>query len=316
MRPHPQFPPGGAIRASYFLPFILLIASFDAFAWNKPGHMVTAGVAFDSLRGHDDDVIKKVTALLQHHPFYEPQWKSQIRALSAEDQALVLFMLASAWPDDVRMDRRFHQGAWHFANFPYVPKGQPRHIRGRDPDPDNILSAFSHNVKIVQNKARPDAERAVALAWIFHLVGDVHQPLHTVSLFTVQWPNGDRGGNDFIIRAKAENQPIDLHRFWDDLIIGSDRLRSIRNASILIRKTFPRDHLRELQHREFREWSAESFQLAQSHVYQFGKLPGSVDKNNAPVLTQSYRMNAKALAERRAALAGYRLADVLEQLFD
>jgi hypothetical protein len=293
-----------------------LLAARGAFAWNKPGHMVTGAIAFNALRGHDDDVIQRVVKLLERHPFYDESWKNQIRSLSGEDQALALFMIAAGWPDDVRRDARFHQGAWHFINFPYVPQGQPRNIRGHDPDSENILAAFKHNVGIVQDHLRPDRERAIALSWIFHLVGDVHQPLHTISLFTVQWPNGDHGGNDFIIRAKAENQPIDLHEFWDGLIIGSDRFQSQRNASILIAKTYRRDSLREMEHRNFNQWAEESFNLAQSHVYLFGKLPGSADKNDVPVLTQSYRANAKALAERRAALAGYRLADILEALFD
>jgi hypothetical protein len=43
-------------------------------------------------------------------------------------------------------------------------------------------------------KKENDAERrAVALAWLFHLVGDIHQPLHTTELFSVEYPNGDRG---------------------------------------------------------------------------------------------------------------------------
>lgn len=297
--------------------FILVaLPAVSASAWNKPGHMVTAAIAFHSLRDRNEETLERTVKLLERHPFFDLKWKAQIQSVQTEDQALALFMLASRWPDDIRNDARYHHGAWHFINLPYVPKGQPRHIHGREPDPDNILTAYNQNVKIVQSRLRPDAERAIALSWIFHLIGDVHQPLHTVSLYTEQWPKGDRGGNDFYIRAKAENQPIDLHAFWDDLIIGSERFQSLRNNSILITRTYRRDTLREMDHRRFNEWAEESFNLAQSHVYLFGKLPGSVDKTGVPVLTASYRANAKALAERRAALAGYRLADVLKMLFD
>lgn len=290
--------------------------SCDALAWNKPGHMVTACVAFDALRMRDKDVINRAADLLRAHPFFESHWKDEIRTMSAEDQVRVVFMRAAAWSDDVRMDRRYHQGAWHYINFPYVPKDQANAIRGREPDPNNILSAFGANVEIVRDKMRTDEERAIALAWIFHLVGDVHQPLHTVSLFTAQWPEGDRGGNGFYVRAKAENQPINLHRFWDDLIIGSDRIQSIRTMSVQIRQTFPRGKLDELGDREFRAWAKESYDLAVSHAYEHGTLAGSADTSNAPALTQSYRLSAKAFAERRAALAGYRLADTLKNLFD
>ncbi|MBM3290329.1 MAG: S1/P1 nuclease [Candidatus Hydrogenedentes bacterium] len=285
-------------------------------AWNQPGHMVVATIAFNTLRGHDDDAIKNTVALLQHHPFFDPSWSKQIAQLSQEDRALVLFMLAAAWPDEVRRDARYHHGPWHYINFPYVPAGQPRTIVGRAPETENILTAFDRNARIAQDPSQPAADRAIALAWMFHLAGDVHQPLHTVSLYSTQWPNGDRGGTDFFIRAKAENQPISLHTFWDGLIIGSERLQSIRNASITIAKTYPRGDLREMNRRTFREWAEESFVLAQTHAYLSGRLPGSAGKTDVPALTQSYRTSAKALAERRAALAGYRLAALLKALFD
>jgi hypothetical protein len=65
-----------------------------------------------------------------------------------------------------------------------------------------------------------DPERkAIALAWLFHLVGDIHQPLHTAQLFTMEYPNGDRGGNEICIRMTQAAQPMDLHRFWDGILI-------------------------------------------------------------------------------------------------
>jgi len=45
---------------------------------------------------------------------------------------------------------------------------------------------------MVKNETDPE-RRAIALAWLFHLVGDIHQSLHTVQLFTVEYPKGDRG---------------------------------------------------------------------------------------------------------------------------
>ena len=64
----------------------------------------------------------------------------------------------------------------------------------REPEPVNILTAMAENESVV--KKENDAERkAIALAWLFHLVGDIHQPLHTGQLFTVEYPKGDRGGH-------------------------------------------------------------------------------------------------------------------------
>ena len=73
---------------------------------------------------------------------------------------------------------------------------------------------MAENQRILVNEN--DAERkAIALSWLFHLVGDVHQPLHTAQLFTVEYPNGHRGGNEICVRVTQARQPMDLHRFWD-----------------------------------------------------------------------------------------------------
>ena len=45
-----------------------------------------------------------------------------------------------------------------------------------------------------------DEEKAIYLTWLMHLVGDIHQPLHCAAVFSEQFPNGDKGGNDAFIR--------------------------------------------------------------------------------------------------------------------
>ena len=56
------------------------------------------------------------------------------------------------------------------------------------------------------------AERAVLLCWYFHLIGDLHQPLHAASLYTPKlFPSGDKGGNEIKFGTK-----MNLHHFWDD----------------------------------------------------------------------------------------------------
>jgi hypothetical protein len=64
----------------------------------------------------------------------------------------------------------------------------------------------------------------MALAWLFHLVGDIHQPLHTAQLFTTDYLQGDRGRNEICVRVTQADQPMDLHRFWDGVITSSSNL--------------------------------------------------------------------------------------------
>jgi hypothetical protein len=57
----------------------------------------------------------------------------------------------------------------------------------------NILTAMAENEAVVKKEGDGE-QRTIALAWLFHLVGDIHQPLHTAQLFTADYPQGDKAG--------------------------------------------------------------------------------------------------------------------------
>jgi S1/P1 Nuclease len=111
----------------------------------------------------------------------------------------------------------------------------------------NILTALADNESVIKNNSDPQ-RKAIALAWLFHLVGDIHQPLHTAQLFTVEYPQGDRGGNEICIRVTQAGQPMDLRRFWDGVITSSSNLTRLRNEATALRnrQKFQRSQLREL----------------------------------------------------------------------
>ena len=144
----------------------------------------------------------------------------------------------------------------------------------------------------------------------------MHQPLHTTKLITNQYkePEGDRGGTRFYIRVNPDSQTISLHKFWDDLILGSENFQTVRNTATKIRASYQRSKLPELKETKFNNWAKlESFRIAKQKVYLNGKLSGSTDKNNVKLLPQNYAATAKPIAERQMSLAGYRLADVLAE---
>jgi hypothetical protein len=87
----------------------------------------------------------------------------------------------------------------------------------------------------------------------FHLVSDIHQPLHTAQLFTVDYPQGDRGGNEICVRVTQGGQPMDLHRFWDGVITSSSNLTRLRNEATALRNRleFQRGQLAELASTDF-----------------------------------------------------------------
>jgi hypothetical protein len=74
--------------------------------------------------------------------------------------------------------------------------------------------------------------------------------------------------------------------------------------------------------RGFKDWAAESHELAKTVAYAGGKVAELAAKapaflspvpDTVPVEPEGYSAKAHAVADRRAALAGYRLADLVRR---
>ena len=189
------------------------------------------------------------------------------------------------------------------------------------PPEENILTAIAENTRILRTGSDP-ARRGVALAWLFHLMGDVHQPLHAVQLFTREYPNGDRGGGDSCVRVALDRAPLSLHRLWDGLITSSNNTRTLRNIATQLQSRFTRSGLSELSVTAPEAWAKESFEIATKIGYQNGALRGTPKRQrrdcrevtDATVMPGGYAAMARKIADRRMALSGYRLANFLQRL--
>jgi hypothetical protein len=300
----------------------LAVLPFPASAWNIPGHMLSAIIAYQVLQQENPQTIQKVQAVLEKHPWYANQWQARLQDVPAADRDLMVFMQASRWADDIRtQDKAQNRPLWHYINLPFKPEGQTANVQTREPEPVNILTAMAENENVVKQES--DGERkAIALAWLFHLVGDIHQPLHTAQLFTVDYPKGDRGGNEICVRVTQAGQPMDLHRFWDGVITSSSNLTRLRNEASALRnrQEFQRSQLNELASTDFETWAKESFEIATKIAYRnggrignprAGKKDCSTVTATAPMLPARYVVSASWIANRRMILTGYRLADLL-----
>jgi hypothetical protein len=251
---------------------MLAVLPPPASAWNIPGHMLSAAIAYQILQQENPQTIEKAKAVLEKHPWYANQWQARLQDVPAADGDLVLFMQASRWPDDIRtQDKAQNRPSWHYINLSFKPEGQPTAVQIREPEPVNILTAIAENEILV--KSEIDAERkAIALPWLFHLVGDIHQPLHTVQLFTLEYPKGDRGGNETCMRVTEAGHSMDLHRFWDGLITSSSNVTRLRNEATALRnrQEFQRSQLTELANTDFEAWAKESFEIATKIAYRNG----------------------------------------------
>ncbi len=218
------------------------------------------------------------------------------------------FLGAACWADDTKTAEN---GPWHYINYHFRLDGK---ATTNQPLEQNVVWAITKFSEVLANRAKPDAERADALRFILHFVGDVHQPLHATACDSDDHPNGDRGGNDFTFEPfELRGMNVrNLHFLWDlggGLYGATERPLSDRTGIDALMATIteqnPRATFPMAQEQSPEAWARESELLSRGVVYglQSGKKP-----------SDSYLAMAKFVSERRLALAGYRLADLLNRL--
>jgi S1/P1 Nuclease len=289
----------------------LLAACRSVMAWSPEGHMTTGAMAYEELRITDPRVVEIIVELMAQHP---DRGSFEVAADGATGEVRVrrLFMEMARWPDDIRKGMYDHP-TWHYASKPLIESRNPPPAMPRDVTAGTAGEAFALNVKVAGDPHTPAPERAIALCWIFHLVGDIHQPLHAADEFAADYPHGDQGGGLRYVRDPQSPQPLSLHWYWDQAATRPGDAAPARADEL--RTKLPREKFAELSRRsnttdDFGAWAAESYALARSQVYR-DDLSTSPNQKQAPTLSAAYVANSSAVAERRLTLSGYRLADLL-----
>jgi hypothetical protein len=297
------------IFAALFISSVLFLSREASFAWSGPGHMVIAGIAYRDLPGDEQT---KVFELLKHHPDY-PKWTNSFSTDSPVDLKTFVFMRASTWPDEIRRKGNpYDHPYWHFVDYALEPPAFPDKP---SPFPTNdILYGIAQSEKMLSATNATDEERAVYLSWLIHLIGDLHQPLHCSTFVTADYPApaGDKGGNGFFV--KPGERGVNLHGVWDQALGSSANPRQAYTYAIQLSTENPRTKLTELTaDKTVEAWSKESKKLAIEAAYLHGNLKGSRQAADAPPLPDGYTKTMKGVAEKQAALAGFRLADEINR---
>jgi hypothetical protein len=324
---------------------VVLLLPRTAPAWNSVGHMAVSKLAYDRLAEAEK---LRVYQLLKKHPHFE-QFLAAGRPSGVEEPEWV-FLRAAVWPDWVRpRDKdprgpavtKYHRSEDHYVNVPFIEPKDEAAFAGKtlvSPDLMNVICALKQRCNEVRGRTVADEDKAVALCWILHLVGDIHQPMHGVSYFAdnPSFRAGDLGGNK--IAVKANGTGTNLHAFWDNVLgddprytdDSADRQVRIYNQALAVatalrgKELDAADTERLDKDKTFQSWTDESFELARTVAYRKGDgsglLPiveskfGQPVPDAAPELGEQYIQRAKAVAEVRAVLAGRRLADRLKQV--
>jgi S1/P1 Nuclease len=308
-------------------------------AWNATGHRVIASIAFRQLSVGQQ---AKVAEMLTRHPrfaqdFAEPM-PDEVRDGDAAARQEWAFQQAAVWPDMVRSGppekRVFHRGEWHYVNQPHFLNDASRaELDGKlminlamdvpadatlDTGPLNIVQTIRFARKMIADKQTSPNDRAVLLAWLFHTVGDIHQPLHSTAVFSTKlFPTGDRGGNS-VKTMQAGN----LHSLWDQFPGQSDGFRESRNQALgeMAKPELATIGVQASTNLDEKAWLDESHVLAKSHVYTddvlsaLRRMEAAGDMVDLIELNPGYLKSGGQVAERRVVEAGYRLGAVLKTL--
>ena len=274
---------------------ILLLATTRVLAWGDDGH--------------------KTVALIAEH-FLDPAVKAKVTAmLDADPDSLTPHDLASeaTWADKYRdsNNRRDHYAQtqnWHFIDLeidnpdiktacfarPALPPGT---LASNGPAKACIVDKINQFTAELKNPKLDFEERLFALKFLLHLVGDLHQPLHTAD-------NNDRGGNGVKVWTGAKTQP--LHAVWDTDLVRANARRPAVLAQVLMMQITP------AQAASWRagtpeDWAWEAFAMAQEDAYGDPPLSGTQQ------LTPAYVKKAEADVALQLSRAGVRLAHMLNQ---
>lgn len=290
----------------------LATANQSALAWSKPGHMVNAAIAYEELQAKDPRLAQRIAELMAQHPD-RGSFEVAINGARDEERLRRLFAEMARWSDDIRGGAYDHP-TWHYASKPIVDPSNPTAAAPGDAVAGAAIEAFALNAKVAGDVRAPASERAVALCWIFHLVGDIHQPLHASDWHSSRYPEGDLGGNRQYVLDPQTRQPTTLHGYWDGVISRAGEVGPAFERGRELRAKYPRSRFTEIAAKpnasDFVAWAAESNALARTQAY--GSSPStSATPEKAPALSAAYIAESTAIAERRVTLAGYRLADLL-----
>jgi S1/P1 Nuclease len=269
---------------------LLLIAALSlvptpALAWGKTGHRVVAAIADTQLSGLA---------------------RAQVEQILGPGESLDE---AANWPDEMRAaPGEFWQKTatpWHYVTLNGT-------IYDHAPPEGDALEALNRFSKTLQDPNASRADKQLALRFIVHLVGDLHQPLHVGKCC-------DRGGND--VKVTWFGKPTNLHAVWDSQLVDDEQLSFTELAAKLERHISPQDVVKWWNVNP-RDWISESAELRDTVYPTARDLPKPVEgkepkegQSALPELSYNYVYKFTPVMERRLSQGGVRLAAYLNAIF-
>jgi len=234
------------------------------FGWGKTGHRIVGYIAEKHLT---ENAIEGVTSILGH----------------------TSLAMVSTWADEIKSDSEWDDTYdWHWAT---IPDGTTYKAGKRSGKAVDKVQEF---LKLIESRKGTQTENKVALNFLVHLIGDLHQPLHV--------GNGiDRGGND--INVKWFGKSTNLHAVWDTDLIDHQKLSYTEYGDYLLLKLSEQDKTQWMNANIY-DVISES-KIYRDQTYEFENID----------LKWDYFYQKKDLLELRLLQGGTRLAGMLNEIF-
>ncbi|HZE86420.1 MAG TPA: S1/P1 nuclease [Puia sp.] len=257
----------------YLFPVLVLLLSIALISWGVIGHRAIARIAENHL---------------------SPTARTAVKELLGNETLSEV----STWPDEVRSQPEYkNTGSWHYINLP-LGLSYPDFVKQVEGmTQENVYSALKKCEAELANPQASKDQKVIALKFIVHFVGDLHQPMHVSRA-------EDQGGNK--IQVNYDGKGTNLHSLWDSRLIEHQGL----NEEQLAQKY---DHISPEQVKEWQsdpliKWIWESYQAS-------SKLYAEIDQLNNRTLDDAYYQAHMPIIEDRIKKAGIRLAGVLNEIF-
>jgi S1/P1 Nuclease len=253
-----------------------------AFAWGKTGHRVVAALADAQLSGLARAHIREI-----------------IGSAESLDEA-------ATWPDEMRSaPGQF----WQKTSTPFHYVTLNGIIYDHAPKESDALEALQKYTATLRDPNASLADKQLALRFVVHLVGDLHQPLHVGKCC-------DKGGND--VKVKWFGRDLNLHSVWDSAMVDEEQLSFTELAAKLERHISNTDVIKWWDINP-RDWISESAEIRDT-LYPLPARPKNGEKlkkahPQLPDLSYGYVYKFTPLMERRLSQGGVRLAAYLNAIF-
>ena len=200
---------------------------------------------------------------------------------------------AAVWPD--REGRRITE--FDLLHHVSIPDNSTGYDQERDCKARNcMVAALNWFTAVIDDSKAPINVRLIALRYVTHLVGDMHQPLHAGR-------REDRNGTDIIVNYRAQTN--NLHLFWDINIVEMEE-GSPEELAKKLDESITQNERSEWQSGDPKTWTDESFRLSRSHAYTLGE---------SMELSDEYVASAVTIVRRRLVQSAVRLAWLLNNTF-